>query len=183
MLNFGETPALQCCTGTIFGSEFVSEDIFDGKAILRCLVGLSAPEKILGFPHLPAGILPPLFSTTTETHPPTFNTSSLNPAPKQHCARKQEYCKRGSTGQRELEKFRLSEPNRQKSRRKKGFWAQTSQAEIANRYRLSIAPLNRTATLLSLVPEIAAMSGVRDGHRNRRSQKSLRFRCAKFKNL
>ena len=30
------------------------------------------------------------------------------------------------------------------------------------------------------VSEIAAISGVRDGHRNRKSQKSLRFRCAKF---
>ena len=43
----------------------------------------------------------------------------------------------------------------------------------------SIAPLNRNAALLSLFSEIAAISGVRDGHRNRRSQKSLRFRCAK----
>ena len=42
--------------------------------------------------------------------------------------------------------------------------------------RLSIAPLNRNAALLSLVSEIAAISGVRDGHRNRKSQKSLRFR-------
>ena len=70
-------------------------------------------------------------------------------------------------------------PNRQKSRRKKGFWAQKSQPEIANRQRLSIAPLNRNAALLSLVSEIAAISGVRDGHRNRKSQKSLRFRRAK----
>ena len=30
-----------------------------------------------------------------------------------------------------------------------------------------------------LLSEIAAISGVRDGHRNRKSQKSLRFRCAK----
>ena len=33
--------------------------------------------------------------------------------------------------------------------------------------------------MLSLVAEIAAISGVRDGHRNGKSQKSLRFRCAK----
>ena len=33
--------------------------------------------------------------------------------------------------------------------------------------------------LSSLVSEIAAISGIRDGHRNRKSQKSLRFRCAK----
>ena len=33
---------------------------------------------------------------------------------------------------------------------------------------------------LSLVSETAAISGVRDGHRNRKSQKWLRFRCAKF---
>ena len=57
-----------------------------------------------------------------------------------------------------------------------GFWAQKSQPEIANRQRLSIASLNRNAALL--VSEIAAISGVRDGHRNRKSQKSLRFRCA-----
>ena len=31
----------------------------------------------------------------------------------------------------------------------------------------------------SLVSEIARFLGVRDGHRNRKSQKSLRFRCAK----
>ena len=33
--------------------------------------------------------------------------------------------------------------------------------------------------LLSLVSEIAAISGVRDGHRNSKSQESMRFRCAK----
>ena len=38
-------------------------------------------------------------------------------------------------------------------------------------------------TPLSLVSEIAAISGVRGGHRNRKSQKSLRFRCAKARNL
>ena len=42
-----------------------------------------------------------------------------------------------------------------------------------------VSALDRNAALLSLVSEIAAMSGVRDGHRNRKSQKSLRFRCAK----
>ena len=61
----------------------------------------------------------------------------------------------------------LTEPNRQKSRRKKGSWAQKSQPEIANRQRLSIAPSNRNAALLSLVSEVAAISGVCDGHRNR----------------
>ena len=68
----------------------------------------------------------------------------------------------------------LTEPNRQKSRRKKGFWPQT----FAARNRKSLATfalLNRNAALLSLVSEIAAISGVRDGHRNRKSQKSLRF--------
>ena len=33
--------------------------------------------------------------------------------------------------------------------------------------------------LLSLVSEIAAISGIRDGHRNRKAQKLLRLRCAK----
>ena len=32
---------------------------------------------------------------------------------------------------------------------------------------------------LLIVSEIDAISGVRDGHRNRKLQKSLRFRCAK----
>ena len=63
---------------------------------------------------------------------------------------------------------------------KEEVWVQKSQPEIANRQRLSIAPLNRNAALLSLVSEIATISGVRDGHRNRKSQKSLRFRCAKL---
>ena len=49
-----------------------------------------------------------------------------------------------------------------------------------SRQRFSIAPLNRNAALLCLVSKIAAISGVRDGHRNRKSQKSLRFRCAKL---
>ena len=55
-------------------------------------------------------------------------------------------------------------------------------SEIAARNRKSLATFHRTnrnAALLSLVSEIAAISGVRDGHRNRKSQKSLRFRCAK----
>ena len=56
-------------------------------------------------------------------------------------------------------------------------------SEIAARDRksllVSIAPLNRNAALLSLVSEIAAISGVCDGHRNHKSRKSLRFRCAK----
>ena len=55
-------------------------------------------------------------------------------------------------------------------------------SEIADRLRLSIAPLNRNAALLCLVSEIAAISGVCDGHCNRKSQKSLRFQCAKQKN-
>ena len=53
---------------------------------------------------------------------------------------------------------------------KKGFGAQKSQPEIADRQRLSIAPLNRNAALLSLVSEIAAISGVCDGHRNRKNR-------------
>ena len=50
----------------------------------------------------------------------------------------------------------LTEPNRQKSCRRKGFRAQKSQPGIANLLRLSITPLNRNAALLSLVLEIAA---------------------------
>ena len=45
----------------------------------------------------------------------------------------------------------LTEPNRQKSRRKKGFWAQKSQPQIAL--------LNRNAALLSPVSEIARFLG------------------------
>ena len=59
-------------------------------------------------------------------------------------------------------------------------------SEMAARNRKSLATfhrnlMNRNAALLSLVSEIAAISGVCDGHRNRKSQKSLRFRCAKGK--
>ena len=85
-----------------------------------------------------------------------------------------------SHNRNDLQISALTEPNRQKSCRKKGFRARKSQPEIANRQRLSIAPSNRNAALLSLVSEIAAISGVRYRHRNRKSQKSLRFRCAKF---
>ena len=49
-------------------------------------------------------------------------------------------------------------------------------SEIATRNRKSLAtfgaPLNRNAALLSLVSEIAAISGVRDGHRNRKNRKN-----------
>ena len=48
-------------------------------------------------------------------------------------------------------------------------------SEIAAQNRKSLATFHRTlnhnAALLSLRPEIAAISGVRDGHRNRKSQK------------
>ena len=47
-----------------------------------------------------------------------------------------------------------------------------AQPEIADRWRSSIARLNRNATLLSLVSEIAAISGLRDGHRNRKNRKN-----------
>ena len=51
-------------------------------------------------------------------------------------------------------------------------------------FRVDFPPLiNRNAALLCLVSEIAAISGVRDRHRNRKSQKSLRFRCAKPRTL
>ena len=55
-------------------------------------------------------------------------------------------------------------------------------SEIAARNRNSLATSHRTlksqCSIASLVSEIA-ISGVRDGHRNRKSQKSPRFRCAK----
>ena len=58
-----------------------------------------------------------------------------------------------------------------------------SGSEIAARNRKSLAifhrTLNRNAALLSLLSEIAAMSGACDGHRNPKSQKSLRFQCTK----
>ena len=54
----------------------------------------------------------------------------------------------------------LTEPNRQKSRRKKGFWAQKSQPETANHWRLSIAPLNRNAALLSLSLSLSLVSEI-----------------------
>ena len=44
-------------------------------------------------------------------------------------------------------------------------------------------PGPNTPPPLSHVSEIAAISGVHDGHRNRKSQKSLRFRCAKAEAL
>ena len=57
-------------------------------------------------------------------------------------------------------------------------------SEIAARNRKSLATFHRT---LKSQCSIAfsflgnrAISGVRDGHRNRKSQKSLRFRCAKI---
>ena len=65
----------------------------------------------------------------------------------------------------------LMEPDRQNSRRNNGFWAWKSQLEIANRYRYSIAALNRNAALLILSQTSLAVSGVRDGHRNRK------YRC------
>ena len=59
-----------------------------------------------------------------------------------------------------------------------------SGSEIAARNRKSLATFHRT---LKSQCNIAfsclgnrATSGVRDGHRNRKSQKSLRFRCAKL---
>ena len=56
-------------------------------------------------------------------------------------------------------------------------------SEIAARNRKSLATFHRTlksqcSIALSCLGN-RAISGVRDGHRNRKSQKSLRFRCAK----
>ena len=57
-------------------------------------------------------------------------------------------------------------------------------SEIAARNRKSLATFHRTlksqcSIALSRLGN-RAISGVRDGHRNRKSQKSLRFRCAKI---
>ena len=75
----------------------------------------------------------------------------------------------------------LTEPNRQKSRNMKGFWAQS----IAARNRRSLATFHRTIKSQCIIAVSClgnrAISVVCDGHRNRKSQKSLRFRCAKDK--
>ena len=55
--------------------------------------------------------------------------------------------------------------------------------EIAARNRKSLASFHRTLKSQCSIAFSCfgnrAISGVRDGHRNRKSQKSLRFRCAK----
>ena len=61
-----------------------------------------------------------------------------------------------------------------------------SGSEIAARNRRSLATFHRAlksqcSIALSCLGN-RAISEVRDGHRNRKSQKSLRFRCAKFQN-
>ena len=60
-------------------------------------------------------------------------------------------------------------------------------SEIAARNRKSLATFHRTLKLQCNIASSClgnrAISGVRDGHRNRKSQKSLRFRCAKFPSL
>ena len=54
---------------------------------------------------------------------------------------------------------------------------------IATRNRRSLATFHRTLKSQCIIAVSClgnrAISGVRDGHRNRKSQKSLRFRCAK----
>ena len=58
-------------------------------------------------------------------------------------------------------------------------------SEIAARNRKSLATFHRTlksqCNIAFSCPRNRAISGVCDGHRNRKSQKSLRFRCAKFR--
>ena len=60
-----------------------------------------------------------------------------------------------------------------------GVWG----SEIAARNRRSLATFHRTLKSQCSIAFSClgnrAISGVRDGHRNRKSQKSLRFRCAK----
>ena len=57
-------------------------------------------------------------------------------------------------------------------------------SEIAARNRKSLATFHRTlksqCSIAFSCLRNRAISGVRDGHRNRKSQKSLRFRCAKL---
>ena len=55
--------------------------------------------------------------------------------------------------------FRVDEAKSPEIPQNEGFWAQKLQLEIANRQRLSIAPLDRNATLFSLVSEIARFLG------------------------
>ena len=56
-------------------------------------------------------------------------------------------------------------------------------SEIAARNRRSLATFHRTLKSQCIIAVSClgnrAISGVHDGHRNRKSQKSLRFRCAK----
>ena len=56
-------------------------------------------------------------------------------------------------------------------------------SEIAARNRRSLATFHRTLKSQCIIAVSClgnrAISGVRDGHRNRKLQKSLRFRCAK----
>ena len=58
-------------------------------------------------------------------------------------------------------------------------------SDIAARNRKWLATFHRTlksqCSIACSFSEIAAISGVRDGHRNRKSQKSLRFRGAKVR--
>ena len=65
---------------------------------------------------------------------------------------------------------------------KEGVWG----SEIAARNRRSLATFHRTLKSQCIIAlsclRNRAISGVRDGHRNRKSQKSLRFRCAKKDN-
>ena len=60
-------------------------------------------------------------------------------------------------------------------------------SEIAARNRKSLATFHRTLKSQCSIAFSClgnrAISGVRDGHRNRKSQKSLRFRCAKLPRL
>ena len=60
-------------------------------------------------------------------------------------------------------------------------------SDIAARNRKSLATFHRTLKSQCIIAVSCfgnrAISGVRDGHRNRKSQKSLRFRCAKIGKL
>ena len=78
--------------------------------------------------------------------------------------------------------FRIDGAKSPEIPQKDGVWG----SEIAARNRRSLASFHRTLKSQCIIAVSClgnrAISGVRDGHRNRKSQKSLRFRCAKLIN-
>ena len=81
-------------------------------------------------------------------------------------------------GQKRKDKSRSGNPPRLKHPRLAALEGQ----EIAARNRRSLATFHRTLKSQCIICCLGnrAISGVRDGHRNGKSQRSLRFRCAKI---